>query len=100
MPPTQITAADILQAFHFERVGPDPKRGNKIAWVYQDHLPNLRIYLPAEPSVPAVLYSIWDSGADKLVERLDEHESVIRNLRNRHNHTTFESAPSEPLTPG
>jgi hypothetical protein len=100
VPPTQLTAEQILEAFQFVRVGPDPKRGNQIAWVYQEHLPNVRIYLPLDPSVPSVLYAIYDAGANTLRKRWGEHRTAEENLMKPTNSTTFESAPSEPLTTG
>lgn len=90
-----MTAEEILAELKFERVGPDPKKGNRIAWVYQEHLPNVRIYLPSEPSVPAVLYAIYDAGANKLRERWGEHRTAEENLMKPTDSTTFEPAPPE-----
>lgn len=85
-----MTAHEILAAFKFERVGPDPKKRNRIAWVYQENLPNVRIYLPSDPSVPSVLYAIYDAGANKLRERWGEHKTAEENLMKPTDSPTFE----------
>lgn len=91
-----MTAQEILAAFDFVRVGPDPANQKRDIWVFQECLPHVRIYLPPDPCKNAVLYAIWDSGMNRLREQWGEHKTAGFNLLKPGSTTTFESAAPAP----